>query len=142
MERIVPVAAAAGYAPDNLVCAGDLAEGRPGPLMMYRTFADLGVYPPEAVVKIDDTPPGIGEGVSAGTWTVGVTASGNEVGLPLAEWNALPEHGQREAVEKATGALTAAGADYVIETVAQLPPLIDVIEQRLAAGEKPRSRRV
>ena len=25
--------------------AGDLADGRPTPLMMYRCFADLGVYP-------------------------------------------------------------------------------------------------
>lgn len=62
---------------------GDLAEGRPGPLMMYRCFADLGVYPPHTVVKVDDTTPGIAEGLAAGTWTVGVTASGNEVGLSL-----------------------------------------------------------
>ena len=61
MERLVPAAAAQGYEPDNLVCAGDLAEGRPGPLMMYRCFADLGVYPPRAVVKVDDTMPGIEE---------------------------------------------------------------------------------
>lgn len=141
MAKVLPVAAAAGYVPDNLVCAGDLSGGRPGPLMMYQTFADLGVFPPETVVKVDDTPPGIGEGVQSGTWTVGVTASGNEVGLSLAEWNALPPAGQRAAVEKATAALAGAGADYVIETVAQLPPILDQIEARLAAGEKPGARR-
>ena len=43
MAPLLPVAAAQGYEPDNLVCAGDLAEGRPSPLMMYRSFADLGV---------------------------------------------------------------------------------------------------
>lgn len=43
MARLAPAAEAAGYQPDNLVCAGDLAAGRPTPLMMYRCFADLGV---------------------------------------------------------------------------------------------------
>jgi phosphonoacetaldehyde hydrolase len=137
LDRILPVAAAAGYAPDNLVCAGDLAEGRPRPLMMYRTFADLGVYPPESVVKVDDTPPGIGEGVQAGTWTVGVAASGNEAGLSLEEWSALDHAGRSIVLDKAAAALRAAGADYVIETIADLPSLIDPIEQRLAAGERP-----
>jgi phosphonoacetaldehyde hydrolase len=89
MAPILPIAAAQGYAPDNLVCAGDLAAGRPTPLMMYRCFADLGVYPPACVVKVDDTTPGIDEGIAAGTWTVGVAASGNEVGLSLPEWLAL-----------------------------------------------------
>ena len=70
MERILPAAAAQGYAPDNLVCADDLAEGRPGPLAMYRCFVDLAVHPPEAVVKVDDTEPGIAEGVAAGCLAV------------------------------------------------------------------------
>ena len=38
MAEILPVAAAQGYAPDSLVCTGDTAEGRPTPLMMYRTL--------------------------------------------------------------------------------------------------------
>ncbi len=66
MERVLPLAAEQGYAPDNLVCADDLPEGRPGPLMMYKCFVDLVVYPPSAVIKVDDTEPGIAEGVAAG----------------------------------------------------------------------------
>ena len=85
MEPLLPVARAQGYAPDNLVCAGDLAAGRPTPLMMYRCFADLGVWPAQAVVKVDDTVPGIAEGLAAGCWTVGVAMSGNALGLSLDE---------------------------------------------------------
>jgi phosphonoacetaldehyde hydrolase len=137
MDRVLPIAAAAGYSPDNLVCAGDLAEGRPGPLMMYRTFADLGVYPPSAVVKVDDTWPGIAEGIAAGTWTVGVTASGNEVGLSYPQWLALGDGAKAAAVARAGEVLTKAGAHYLIDTVADLPAVIDDIERRLAAGERP-----
>jgi phosphonoacetaldehyde hydrolase len=137
MAKVLPRAAAAGYEPDSLVCAGDLAEGRPSPLMMYRTMADLGVYPPSAVVKVDDTAPGIEEGRAAGTWTVGVTASGNEVGLSLEEWQALTPADRRARVERAGDVLRTAGADYLVETVGELLPVIDDIERRMALGERP-----
>ena len=137
MERLIPVAARQGYAPDNLVCAGDLAAGRPGPLMMYRCFADLGVHPPSAVVKVDDTDPGIAEGRAAGTWTVGVAVSGNALGLSEQEWAALPVEERKPRVEAAYAVLRASGADYVIDSVADLLPVLDDIERRLAAGEKP-----
>jgi phosphonoacetaldehyde hydrolase len=105
--------------------------------MMYRTLADLGVYPPSVVVKVDDTAPGIHEATAAGTWAVGVTASGNEVGLSLDEWNALSATEQAAHVERAGAVLRQAGAHYLIDTVAQLPAVLDDIERRLAAGERP-----
>src|SRR5689334_6166202 len=35
MERLAPLAAAQGFAPEVMVCAGDLAAGRPAPLQMW-----------------------------------------------------------------------------------------------------------
>ncbi|AXC49456.1 phosphonoacetaldehyde hydrolase [Paracoccus suum] len=128
MERILPVAAAQGYAPDNLVCSGDLAEGRPGPLMMYRCFIDLVAHPPQSVIKVDDTAPGIAEGIAAGCVTVGLSLSGNEAALSASELAALPA-AERDALRaKATAVLRDAGADHVIDTVADLPALIERIE--------------
>jgi phosphonoacetaldehyde hydrolase len=137
MEPLLPLAKAQGYAPDNLVCAGDLAAGRPTPLMMYRCFADLGVWPAEAVVKVDDTVPGIAEGRAAGCWTVGVAMSGNALGLSLEEVKALSHADRQSRRARAVRELEAGGAHYVIDSIADLPPLLDVIEGRLAAGEKP-----
>jgi phosphonoacetaldehyde hydrolase len=136
MEKLLPAAAARGYAPDNLVCADDLAEGRPSPLMMYRCFADLGVYPPRAVVKVDDTVPGILEGRAAGTWTVGLAISGNGVGLSHADWEALPEAEQAQHRAAATRLLQDAGADYVIDSVADLLPVLDQIHRRLIEDQE------
>lgn len=135
MERLLPVAAAQGYQPDNLVCAGDLVEGRPSPLMMYRCFADLGVYPPSSVIKVDDTEPGIAEGVAAGTWTVGLAISGNCVGLSLAEWNDLPLLEQQKLRGEAAAKLRAAGADYVIDSIAELVGVVEAIEATLTARQ-------
>lgn len=137
MERLLPVAAAQGYQPDNLVCAGDLAAGRPTPLMMYRTFADLGVFPPGAVVKVDDTEPGIAEGVASSTWTVGLAVSGNLVGLSLSEWQALPPAEQERLRADATTRLKAAGADHVIDSLADLPGVIERIDAAGLRGERP-----
>lgn len=130
MEHVLPVAAAQGYAPDTVVCSDDLPEGRPAPLGMYRCFVDLGVYPPAAVLKVDDTAPGIAEGLAAGCVTVGVALSGNAVGRTPEDLAAMTPQ-QRAAVRRdATDTLTRAGADHVIDTVADLPALIDRIETR------------
>jgi len=137
MEVVTKIAAVGGYVPDNLVCAGDLAAGRPTPLMMYRTFADLGVWPAHAVVKVDDTGVGVQEGLNAGTWAVGLAVSGNAAGLTLAEWQALDAAGQQAVRERATAELKAAGAHYVIDSVAELLPVLDDIGARLARGERP-----
>jgi phosphonoacetaldehyde hydrolase len=128
MERILPLAAAQGYAPDNLVCADDLAEGRPGPLMMYKCFVDLAVYPPAAVVKVDDTEPGIAEGVAAGCYTVGVALSGNIVARTPEEIAGLSEDERGALRAMASERLRAAGADAVIDTVADLPDLLARLE--------------
>jgi phosphonoacetaldehyde hydrolase len=128
MERVLPVAAAQGYAPDNLVCADDLPEGRPGPLGMYQCFIDLVAYPPSAVVKVDDTEPGIAEGVAAGCLTVGVTLSGNAVGRTPQELQALPEREVAALRDGAAAMLFAAGADHVIDTVADLPALLERLD--------------
>lgn len=128
MERVLPVAARQGYEPDNLVCADDLPEGRPGPLGMYQCFVDLVAYPPSAVIKVDDTEPGIAEGVAAGCITVGLALSGNFAGKTPEELAALSETEVDALRRHATEKLKAAGADYVIDTVADLPALMEQLE--------------
>jgi phosphonoacetaldehyde hydrolase len=137
MAPLLPLAAAEGYSPDNLVCAGDLAEGRPSPLMMYRCFLDLGVWPAASVVKVDDTEVGIAEGLNAGCWTVGVALTGNVFGLNPAETAALDAAEFHRMRDAAYARLTRSGAHYVIDSVADLDPVLDEIEGALARGERP-----
>jgi len=137
MAPLLPLAAAQGYAPDNLVCAGDLPEGRPSPMMMYRTFLDLGVWPASTVVKVDDTEVGIAEGLNSGCWTVGVALTGNVFGLNPAETAALDAATYHRMRDQAYARLTRAGAHYVIDSVADLDPVLDEIEGALARGERP-----
>ncbi len=126
-----------GYSPDCTVCAADVPEGRPGPFMCLQNMIKLQVSPVEACVKVDDTIPGVEEGLNAGMWTVGLAISGNEVGLTLNEWNALSKAEQETKRAYAYRRMQTAGAHYTVDTIADLMPCLDDIEARLAKGEKP-----
>ncbi|MGE0417608.1 MAG: phosphonoacetaldehyde hydrolase [Acetobacteraceae bacterium] len=135
MDVVAPIAAAGGYTPEFTVCAGDLPAGRPSPLMMWYAMARLGVWPVAAVVKVDDTAPGIGEGRAAGTWTVGVALTGNAAGLSAAELATLSATDCAVLRQKASREL--AGADYIIDGLADLPRVLEQIDARLSVGDRP-----
>jgi len=126
-----------GYEPDVTVCASDVPAGRPFPYMCLLNAIRLGVTTMEACVKVDDTVPGIDEGLNAGMWTVGFAVSGNEVGLSLADWNSLSASEQTKKRSKAYQRLLQSGAHYVVDGIADLTPCIDDIQSRIARGEKP-----
>jgi phosphonoacetaldehyde hydrolase len=121
MAPIAEAAAAQGYAPDVIVCSGDTKAGRPSPLQAWKAMVDLGVYPARHVVKVDDAPAGIREGKSAGCFTIGVAATGNAVGLRLEDYMRLDATQRERRLAHAREELTAAGADLVVPSVAELP---------------------
>ena len=137
MDVVMPVAAADGYSPDASVTPEEVGGGRPNPFMCYRNAILLGVFPLWHCVKIGDTPADMAEGRNAGMWTIGLTVSGNEIGLPLEEWEALPADAQRERERAAAGRLKAANAHYTAASLADCSPILGEIEARIAAGEKP-----
>lgn len=133
MADILPRAAEQGYRPDAVVCAGETAAGRPSPLMLWKNLVDLGAWPANACVKVDDAAVGIAEGRGAGVWTIGVAASGNGVGLSAGELAALPQATRDARVAAAAAALYAAGAHVVIDTVADLPAALQRLDLDAAA---------
>lgn len=137
MQALVPAAARHGYAPDNVVCEGDVPRGRPAPFMALESVIGLDVWPLAACIKVDDTPAGVEAGRNAGMWAVGVTMTGNEVGLDRDQLARLDSARRAALQADAERALTAAGAHFVIDSAADLLPVVERIEQRLAAGERP-----
>jgi phosphonoacetaldehyde hydrolase len=137
MERLMPLAAAQGFVPEVTICAGDLAAGRPAPLQIWSALAQMGIWPASSVIKLDDTAPGIGEARAAGCWAVGAALTGNNPGLSADELARLPPDQRAELRRAASEPLLRAGAHLVIDSIAELPWLIEHIEARLAAGEKP-----
>ncbi len=137
-EMMAPVlirAANQGYAPDHLVCSGETPSGRPSPLMIYKACAELGVWPLSRVIKVDDAQAGIAEGRAAGCFTVGVSASGNGVGVSLAALAAMDPAERTARLANAATSLKAAGADMVIETVAGLIPALTAQHEKADASQ-------
>lgn len=134
MADILPRAAEQGYEPEIVVCAGETPSGRPAPLMAWKAMIALDAWPARACIKVDDAPVGIEEGRLAGCWTVGLSASGNGVGLDLDALAALEPDDRRERIAKAEAELKAAGADFVIEDISKLLPVVHEIAKRIAAS--------
>jgi phosphonoacetaldehyde hydrolase len=136
-ERVVAAARRQGFTTDASICAEDVSGGRPAPWMIFRAMEALNVYPPSAVVKTGDTVPDIGEGLSAGAWSVGVLRASSEIGCGAAEWDALPAAERTRRASAARDKLLRAGAHAVLDTLAELPALLDDLDARLQRGDKP-----
>jgi phosphonoacetaldehyde hydrolase len=137
MSVVVPEAARQQFLPDCTVCSDDVTAARPAPWMLVRAAEQLGVFPFWRVIKVDDTPAGIAEGLNAGAWTVGLTDSGNELGLPFAEYSQLSPRDLATHRARATAVFQTAGAHFVIPSIAELPAVLDEVSTRLARGERP-----
>ena len=101
MDQVLPLVKAQGFEADFVVCSDEVSEGRPAPLGIYKNLVELGVHPTSQALKIDDTAPGIYEGLNAGCPTVGLTESGNSSAEDLSM------------------------ANHLIGSVAELPALIE-----------------
>ena len=97
----------------------------------------LGVDSVAHCVKVDDAAPGIAEGLNAGMWSVGLALSGNEFGATWEEFQAMTAEEIATRREHAAGKLYAAGAHYVVDSLADLPGVIADINARMAKGERP-----
>jgi phosphonoacetaldehyde hydrolase len=137
MDVVVRVAKEQGYESDVTICAGDTPAGRPGPFMALQALIRLSISPVAAVVKIGDTAVDIEEGLNGGMWSVGVAVTGNEVGLTAAEYATQSAAEQLRLAKAATERLFAAGAHYVVDSLGDVLPVLERIEERLAKGEKP-----
>lgn len=126
-----------GYRPDSTVCASEVPAGRPFPHMCLQNAINLNVTTVAACVKVDDTVPGIEEGLNAGMWSIGLAISGNEVGLSLEEWNALPKPEQDAKRQRGYLRMHQCGSHYVIDSIADLMPCIDDIQARISRGKTP-----
>ena len=128
-----------GFNPDATVAGDEVENGaRPKPFMVYRNLDLMNVHPIQAVVKVDDTTSGVGEGLEAGCWTVGVARYSNYMDIStIAEAESMPDKEIARRLNYTRDLLRRTGAHYVLDSIVELPEVIDDINQRLARGEKP-----
>ncbi|WPN32370.1 phosphonoacetaldehyde hydrolase [Pseudomonas sp. P5_109] len=139
MEKVVELARQNGYVTDHVVATDEVPNGRPYPAQALANVIALGISDVAACVKVDDTWPGILEGRSAGMWTVALTCSGNALGLTYDEYKNLSAAVLAEERARIFKMFEDSRPHYVIDTIVELPAVIEDINQRLARGELPQA---
>ncbi|PUE47972.1 phosphonoacetaldehyde hydrolase [Limnohabitans sp. 2KL-1] len=138
MTPLIEQAHAQGFEPARVICCDDVARSRPDPMGVEQCLQAMHLQGQSSqVIKVDDTAPGLAEGLAAGCWTVGVAASGNALGWTYERWQQAQDEEKTRALQPAVALLEAAGAHEVIDSVADLPEAIARIEQRMGRGETP-----
>ena len=132
-------AAKQGYKPDASVAGDEVINGaRPSPHMVFKNLDMLNITPIHSVIKVDDTVSGVGEAVNAGCWGVGVVRYSNYMNVDTAdEGKNLSEDEIAKRCAETRDILQRAGAHYVIDSLANIEPIIEDVNQRLSRGEKP-----
>lgn len=131
-EMLAPVlqyAANEGYRPDASVFPDEVNAGRPAPWMLMRNAQLLGVYPPSSCIKIGDTVSDIEEGKNAGMWTIGLTRTGNLIGLNTASWEQLNESEKQTRLKSAEEIMRDAGADFVVGDITECDRILAQIDE-------------
>ena len=124
---------------DATVAGDEVAHGaRPKPHMVFRNMDLLDIDDVRSVVKCDDTTSGVGEALNAGCWGVGLVRYSNYMNINTLEEEAtLSEADMARRIAHTRHLLEQSGAHYVIDSLVELPAVIEDINARLARGEKP-----
>jgi phosphonoacetaldehyde hydrolase len=131
-----------GCEPDTSVAGDQVPEGlgvRPLPFMVWQNLFNLGVWPIQSVLKVDDTNSGIGEGNNAGCWTVALSDTSNYTDIDsLSQWEEMSDAERRAAeIRSMNHLIDHSNAHYVCDNIKDLPDIVGDINDRLAKGERP-----
>ncbi len=128
-----------GLTPDATVAGDEVINGaRPSPHMVYKNLDLLNIEPIQPVVKVDDTASGVGDALNAGCWGIGVVRYSNYMNINTQEEaDAMSEHEIARRMAHTRDILLKTGAHYVIDSLADIEPVIEDINARLARGERP-----
>lgn len=136
MDVIIPAAEKKGYKVDSCVTSDNLPGGRPNPYMIYQNMCELAVPSRFSVLKYGDTIADIQEGVNAGVWSVGVIKGSNEMGLSENQEGQIPADELNKLKQQVRMRMYAAGADFVVNDISELPSLIEAINIKMNITSK------
>jgi phosphonoacetaldehyde hydrolase len=134
MQNILPIATSRGLIPDSVVNSSEVSAGRPAPWMIYRNCENMNVFPLSQMVKIGDTIADIQEGINAGMWTIGLTKSGNELGLSVTEAESADPVWMAQKIALAGRKMTTNGVDFVAEGVWDCWPILEEIDEQIQSN--------
>lgn len=125
------------YSPDFVIASDEVPRGRPYSYMIFANATKLEINHMAQIVKVGDTVSDMIEGRNAGVWTVGVLTGSNIIGYEKGKWENLKDFEKANIKLECKESLLNSGADYVIDSISDLPELINEINSRLLKGDHP-----
>lgn len=116
-----------GYTPDCIVTPDQVTRGRPYPYMLQQNLWQLDIQDVRKVIKVGDTVVDIQEGLHAGCWSIGVVKGSSMLGFRENEIAATNVEELKERTNQITDEMRAAGAHFVLDSIAELPAVIEMI---------------
>jgi|TARA_B100001094_G_scaffold71561_1_gene67860 phosphonoacetaldehyde hydrolase len=122
---------------DSYVSSSCLGKpSRPYPHMINKNMENLQLDNPRSILKIDDTVVGIQEGISAKCLTVGVARWSSNMGINTIEeayylHDSIHQLEINERLKHTRKILKEAGANFVIDSLNELPKLIEEINYKI-----------
>ena len=136
LSIVLPIAANQGYRPTvNITSAQTGGIGRPAAAMLELACDQLEINDPATVIKIGDSVNDILEGQNADVISIGIVDGSNLMGLSEAEFDALTPTEQAHLRAQVTAEYTAVGADYILQSMTELPALIEQINQPVSDNQ-------
>lgn len=130
MEIVTKEAAQKGYQPDCFVTSDDVHKmGRPYPYMIFKNIEKLNITSVDHVIKVGDTVSDIQEAKAAGITAIGVMIGSSEMGITETEWQESTQTEKNRHIERTKAVFKQAGADFTIDSLEALLPLLDEIEK-------------
>ncbi|WP_137625230.1 phosphonoacetaldehyde hydrolase [Lactiplantibacillus pingfangensis] len=136
LATVLPIAANQGYCPTvNITSAQTNGIGRPASAMLELACDQLEVTDYANVVKVGDSINDILEAQNADAISVGLIDGSNLMGLSQAEFDALTNTEQTELRTKVAMQYETVGADYILQSMADLPTLLTTLSQPVTDSE-------
>ncbi|MGC8229312.1 phosphonoacetaldehyde hydrolase [Pseudobacillus badius] len=120
-----------GYKPDARITSEKVGKGRPFPYMCYANAIQLDIDGMHKMIKVGDTLSDIKEGINAGMWSVGVILGSSLHGFSETEVKRLNQADLLASMEAARTKFYQAGAHFVIDSIKEVPELIEEINKLL-----------
>jgi len=141
VDKLLVNAKRQGFEPDTTVAGDEVPNNmgfRPAPFMVYQNMCKLGVFPIHTVLKVDDTVTGVGEGVNAGCWIIGIAGWSNYTDVDsLEHWANMSAQEKEKRRQRSRKLLKDSGAHYVVDTISEVPACVEDINQLLKSGKMP-----
>jgi len=116
---------------DSYVSADCLNKPKPYPDMIQKTMENLNVNNPKNIIKVANSITGIKEGINAKCWTVGVARWSINMDIyTINDAYGIDFNELNDKINNCKNILTDAGADFVIDSLDDLPIIIDKLNYK------------